>query len=123
MGVGTLESTALQNKIETRQARIGVLGLGYVGLPLALEFAKTGFSVTGFEVDPGRIRTLLGGESYIDDVPSEDVKTLNEKKRFTASTNFQLLAEMDVVIICVPTPLSKAKEPDISYIAKATEAV
>ncbi len=117
------ENVTLQDKIETRQARIGVLGLGYVGLPLALEFAKTGFSVTGFEVDPNRIRTLLNGESYIDDVPSSVVHALVDKKRFSASTNFSQLASMDVVIICVPTPLSKAKEPDISYIAKATEAV
>ncbi len=117
------DNIVLQNKIETRQARIGVLGLGYVGLPLAVEFAKTGFSVSGFEVDPARIRTLLAGESYIADVPSEDVRSLVEKKRFVATTNFTQLNAMDIIIICVPTPLSKAKEPDISYIAKATEAV
>src|SRR4051812_18854760 len=107
------DSIVLQNKIETRQARIGVLGLGYVGFPLALEFAKSGFSVSGFEVDPSRIRTLVAGQSYIADVPSEDVRTLVEKKRFAATTNFSQLADMDIVIICVPTPLSKAKDPDI----------
>jgi UDP-N-acetyl-D-glucosamine dehydrogenase len=117
------DGLTLQNKIETRQARIGVLGLGYVGLPLAVEFAKTGFSVSGFEVDPSRIRTLQAGESYIADVPSSELKTLIEKKRFLTTTNFTQLSSMDVVIICVPTPLSKAKDPDISYIAKATQAV
>jgi len=117
------EDTALQSKIETRQARIGVLGLGYVGLPLAVEFGKSGFSVAGFEVDPSRIRTLLEGRSHIADVPSEEVRILLEKKRFTVTTNFSRLGAMDVVIICVPTPLSKAKDPDISYIAKATEAI
>jgi UDP-N-acetyl-D-glucosamine dehydrogenase len=117
------ESVALQAKIETRQARIGVLGLGYVGLPLAVEFSKTGFSVTGFEVDPNRIRTLLDGQSYIADVPSSEVRAIVDKKRFTVTTNFTRLNAMDVIIICVPTPLSKAKDPDISYIAKATEAI
>ncbi len=116
-------NVVLQNKIETRQAKIGILGLGYVGLPLAVEFSKSGFSVSGFEVDPSRIRTLLSGQSYIADVPGDDIRSLVEKRRFTATTNFNQLATMDIVIICVPTPLSKAKEPDISYIAKATEAV
>lgn len=117
------ESLNLQNKIETRQARIGVLGLGYVGLPLAVEFAKAGFSVEGFEVDPGRIRTLMAGESYIADVKTSDVASIMEKKRFNPTTNFSRLGLVDVIIICVPTPLSKAKDPDISYIAKATEAI
>ena len=119
----TANNLTLQDQIETRQAKIGILGLGYVGLPLAMGFAKTGYSVTGFEVDPARIRTLMSSESYIADVPSSDVKTIMEKKRFTPTTNFSRLGAMDVIIICVPTPLSKAKDPDISYIAKATEAV
>src|SRR5262245_31081388 len=106
--VAVADSLALQNKIETRQARIGVLGLGYVGLPLAIEFAKAGFSVEGFEVDPARIRTLISGESYIDDVPSADLRVVMEKKRFSPTTNFTRLSGIDVVIICVPTPLSKA---------------
>lgn len=119
----TAEHVALQNKIETRQARIGVLGLGYVGLPLAVEFAHAGFFVEGFEVDPARIRKLLSGNSYIDDVPSNDVRVVMEKKRFIPTTNFSRLSGVDVIIICVPTPLSKAKDPDISFISKATEAV
>jgi UDP-N-acetyl-D-glucosamine dehydrogenase len=100
-----------------------VLGLGYVGLPLAMEFAKAGFSVDGLEVDPGRIRRLTAGESYIADIASTDVRTLIEKKRFNPSTNFSRLANADVVIICVPTPLRKTKDPDISFIAKATEQI
>lgn len=113
----------LHIKIETRQARIGVLGLGYVGLPLAVEFAKSGFYVTGFEVDASRVRPLLAGRSYIADVPSEDVKAVVGKKRFTATTNFSRLETTDVVIVCVPTPLNKTKDPDISFIARATEQI
>jgi len=113
----------LQDKIETRQARIGVLGLGYVGLPLAIEFAQAGFSVTGFEVDPSRIRCLLANQSYIADVQSADLAAVIEKKRFMPTTNFSRLEMMDVVIICVPTPLNKTKDPDISFIATATDKI
>jgi UDP-N-acetyl-D-glucosamine dehydrogenase len=113
----------LQDKIETRQAKVGVMGLGYVGLPLALEFAKAGFTVTGFDVDPGRLRKLMSGESYIQDVPSAELASLIEKKRFTASTNFSQLAGLDAVIICVPTPLHKTKDPDVSFISDAAHQV
>lgn len=115
--------TVLQDKIETRQARIGILGLGYVGLPLALEFARTGFQVTGFDVDPRRIRGLIARQSYIGDIASEELAGAIEKKRFYPTTNFSRLEQMDVVIICVPTPLNKTKDPDISFIASATEQV
>jgi UDP-N-acetyl-D-glucosamine dehydrogenase len=114
---------ALQSKIETRQARIGILGLGYVGLPLALEFAKAGFYVTGFDVDPSRIRLLLSKRSYIGDIPEEEILTLIDKKRFYPTTNFSRLEQMDAIIICVPTPLNKTKDPDISFIASATDQI
>jgi UDP-N-acetyl-D-glucosamine dehydrogenase len=117
------DRTALHEKIETRQARVGIVGLGYVGLPLAIEFAESGFSVTGFEVDPRRIRRLMNGESYIEDVSTGAVRAVIEKRRFGATTNFGRLREMDAVIICVPTPLNKTKDPDISYIASVTEKI
>jgi UDP-N-acetyl-D-glucosamine dehydrogenase len=118
-----MESLGLQAKIETRQAKIGVLGLGYVGLPLAIEFGESGFTVTGFEVDPSRIKSLLEGQSYISDISSQELRAIIEKKRFMVTTNFNRLDAMDVVIICVPTPLNKTKDPDISYIARSTEAI
>ncbi len=117
------EFSALQDKIETRQARIGILGLGYVGLPLALEFARTGFQVTGFDVDPGRIRTLMSKQSYIGDIGSDELAVVIDKKRFYPTTHFARLEQMDVVVICVPTPLNKTKDPDISFIASATEQI
>ena len=117
------QTSLLRNKIETRQARIGVLGLGYVGLPLAVEFAEAGFSVTGFEVDPGRIRRLLSKESYVADVPATQLASVIDKKRFYPTTNFSRLEAMDAVIICVPTPLNKTKDPDISFIASATDQI
>ncbi len=117
------ENFGLHNMIETRQAKVGVIGLGYVGLPLAVEFAQAGFSVMGFEVDPRKIESLLAGESYIADVPTAQLRTVVNKKRFSATTNFTRLKEMDAIIICVPTPLNKTKDPDISYIANATDKV
>lgn len=117
------EWTSLHDKIETRQARVGIVGLGYVGLPLAMGFAKAGFSVTGFEVDPARLRNLMAGESYIKDVPSAELRTAIEKKRFSGTTNFSQLGDMDAIIICVPTPLHKTKDPDISFIASAVSNI
>ena len=101
------QGSGLQRKIETRQARVGVLGLGYVGLPLAIAFAQKGFTVSGFEVDPGRIRSLLSSRSYIADVPDRELRAVIEKRTFTPITDFSRLEAMDVVIVCVPTPLNK----------------
>ncbi len=109
----------LKDKIESHQAKIGILGLGYVGLPLACEFARAGYPVTGFEVDGRKVKSLLGGVSYIEDISSADVKEFVAKKRLTATTNFNKLKDMDVCIICVPTPLRKTKDPDISFIAES----
>lgn len=115
--------TNLINKIENRQARIAIIGLGYVGLPLAVEFGLVGFSVIGIDTNPDKVDELTKGSSYIKDVESTKVSQLVENFRFSATTNFDVLAESDVVIICVPTPLSKTKEPDISYILSAAEAI
>jgi len=105
------------------RARIGVIGLGYVGLPLLVEFARNGFDSTGFEVDSTKADEINNGHSYIGDVPSSVVKELTENQRLRATTDFQHLKDCDAIIICVPTPLRKTKEPDISYILAAAEEI
>jgi UDP-N-acetyl-D-glucosamine dehydrogenase len=116
-------SVDLQNKIAERRAVVGVIGLGYVGLPLAVEFAAAGHRVIGFDVDAARIGVINQGISYIPDVPTASVQTLVEKGNLSATSDFSQLAQADAVIICVPTPLRKTKEPDISYILAAAEQV
>ncbi|MFA5197635.1 MAG: nucleotide sugar dehydrogenase [Patescibacteria group bacterium] len=113
----------LLNRIENREAKIAVIGLGYVGLPLAIEFAKAGFKVFGIDVSKEKVRELEGGRSYILDVPSEDVRAYSRKKLFKATTDFSVLKEVDAVSICVPTPLAKTKDPDLSYILSAVRQV
>jgi UDP-N-acetyl-D-glucosamine dehydrogenase len=114
---------ALSAKLETKQARIAIIGLGYVGLPLAVEFGQAGFIVSGIDISAEKVEQLACGESYIKDVPAAHVAELVEQMHFTATTGFEALAQTDIVIICVPTPLSKTKEPDISYIMAAAEAI
>src|SRR5437764_1073 len=109
--------------ITERRARVGVIGLGYVGLPLLVEFARHGFDSTGFEVDETKAAEINAGRSYIGDVSSSIVKELAENKRLRATTNFQHLKDCDAIIICVPTPLRKTKEPDVSYILAAAEEI
>jgi len=113
----------LKSKIENKKANIGIIGQGYVGLPLAVEFAKAGFSVTGFDTDDKRVSSINKGISYILDVPSKDVKELVSSGKLKATVDTRLLSKMNVIIICVPTPLRKTKEPDISYILAASEAI
>ena len=114
---------ALKEKIEARTARVGIVGLGYVGLPLAVEFAKAGFSVTGIDVQQSRADRLNRGESYIQDVPSSEIADLVQKKRFHATTDFSVVRELDTINICVPTPLRKTKDPDMSFIVSAAEEI
>ena len=109
--------------IASKQAGIGVVGLGYVGLPLLSEFARNGYQSTGFEVDQGKADQINNGESYIGDVSSSLIKELVERKRLRATTDFANLKNCDAVIICVPTPLRKTKEPDVSYILSAAEEI
>ncbi|HEX5706335.1 MAG TPA: nucleotide sugar dehydrogenase, partial [Pyrinomonadaceae bacterium] len=106
-------------RIETGEARVGVIGLGYVGLPLAAEFAGKGLFATGFEVDERKAEQINAGDSYIGDVAASVVRELVATKRLRATTDFDYLADCDCIIICVPTPLRKTKEPDISYILAA----
>jgi UDP-N-acetyl-D-glucosamine dehydrogenase len=113
----------LREKIEKRQAKVGIIGLGYVGLPLAVEFAKAGFDVTGFDVDDSKVTEINAGRSYIGDVKSEDVDENVKAGRLRATTDMSKLAAMDAVDICVPTPLRKTKDPDMSYVVAAAEEI
>ncbi len=119
--IETRMSNKLLDKITQRQARVGVIGLGYVGLPLAIEFGHSGFPVIGFDLDEGRCRQINAGHSYIPDVPTAKVNQLVEAGKLEATCDFSCLQQTDVAIVCVPTPLRKTKEPDISYILAAAE--
>lgn len=110
-------------RIEARQARIGVMGLGYVGLPLAVEFAKAGFPVTGFELDAEKVRSILSGRSYIEDVPESDLAAQRANGRLHATVDMDELALCDVINVCVPTPLTKTKDPDFSFMVAAVEEI
>src|SRR5690349_16792787 len=118
----TSPQTTLVDRIRARQARVGVIGLGYVGLPLAVEFARAGFDVTGFDVDQAKASQINAGWSYIPDVAAEDVAAMIAAGRLRATTDMTALGAMDAVDICVPTPLRKTKDPDLSYVVKAVEA-
>jgi UDP-N-acetyl-D-glucosamine dehydrogenase len=113
----------LRDGILTRSAQVGIMGLGYVGLTEALEFAKAGFRVTGFDVDAARVQAVQAGRSYLVDVLDEDLRHAVSEGNLRATGDFDLLAQMDAVLICVPTPLSKTKSPDLSYIVGAVEAI
>src|SRR5918998_3326723 len=109
----------IQRLVEAKQARVGVIGLGYVGLPLAVEFARRGLRAVGFEVDARKVELINRGESYIGDVHSAALSEAVAAERLHATLDFGELAGCDAVVICVPTPLRKTKEPDISYILAA----
>src|SRR3989440_2149256 len=113
----------LINLIKDKHARVGVIGLGYVGLPLATEFAGKGLRATGFEVDATKVAKINSGESYIGDVKSESIKQNVDAGRLSATTDFGELKDCDAIIVCVPTPLRKTKEPDVSYILAAAEQI
>lgn len=113
----------LKQKISDKTACIGVIGLGYVGLPLIVEFALKGYPTIGFEVDQKKVDELNKGNSHIVDVPSQNVQKVIESERFEATTDFSKLNKCDVIIICVPTPLRKTKDPDMSYILAAGEEI
>jgi UDP-N-acetyl-D-glucosamine dehydrogenase len=121
--VTSLDRTAeTVQKIENRQARIGVVGMGYVGLPLSLLFSEARFRVTGFDIDPHKVSTLNQGGSYIVRIPAAQVEAAREKG-FTATADFAQIAAMDVVIICVPTPLDEHHEPDLSYVTGTVNSI
>ena len=116
-------ASALLASIAARTARVGVIGLGYVGLPLAIAAARTGFVTTGFDVDPAKPRLLAKGRSYIAAVDGRDVERLIADARFSATTKFAELGTCDVIVICVPTPLTRNREPDLSYVEATAREV
>ncbi|MGH9508374.1 MAG: nucleotide sugar dehydrogenase [Terriglobales bacterium] len=115
-------TSTLKARIQARQARIGVIGLGYVGLPLALLFSEEKFPVTGFDIDPRKVETLSSGKSYIYRIPPTDIAAARARG-FSATADYSHLAEMDAIIICVPTPLTESREPDLQFITATGEAI
>ena len=113
---------SILTKIESATARVGIIGLGYVGLPLARAFSDRGIAVLGFDVDPAKVARLQGGESYIGHIPDATIRTMRENK-FEATVDFRRLDEPDVIIICVPTPLTDSRDPDLTYIVNSTKAI
>jgi len=110
-------------KIASKQAHVVVIGIGYVGLPLVAEFVRAGFRTTGLDADPEKVRRLNAGESYIPDVPTADIAPHTKSGLLDATTDRAILAKADAVIVCVPTPLNKTKDPDMRFIVAATEAI
>src|ERR671915_1510321 len=116
-------ASSLLDRIQARQARAGVVGLGYVGLPLAVEFARAGLTTIGIDLDARKVDEVNAGHSYIPDVPTADVARLRQAGRLSATTDFSVIRGLDTVNICVPTPLRKTKDPDMSYIVSAAEQI
>ena len=115
--------TALLERIRNRSARVGVIGLGYVGLPLAMTAARAGFPVTGFDIDPSKIVSIDAGKSYIEAVPDAVLSEFTGGRRFMATTDFAELADCDVIVICVPTPLTKHRDPDLSFVTRTGQSI
>ena len=113
----------LREKIESRRAEVGIVGLGYVGLPLAVEFAEAGFSVTGIDIDRSKVESINRGVSYVQDVRTSVLKPLVEAGKIRASTDFATVAKLDTINICVPTPLRKTKDPDMSFIVSSCQDI
>ena len=113
----------LLKKIETRSIRVGVVGLGYVGLPLAVEKARAGFETIGFDVQDEKVNMVNAGHNYIGDIVDDDLKALVEAKMLRATTDFSFIQEMDFIAICVPTPLDAHQQPDISYVQTSAENI
>jgi len=113
---------ALSDRIQNRRALVGIIGLGYVGLPLARAFAQNGFRVLGFDIDPAKVRKLMDGRSYIQQIPDATIAQMREQG-FEATDRFDRLGEPDAILICVPTPLTDAREPDLTYVVNSAQAI
>ena len=113
----------LLDKIKKKEAKIGVVGLGYVGLPLVIEFCNSGFSVTGLDIDEKKIKALSQGKSFIKHISDEKIQALNHHGKFEASKDFTLVEKLDCILICVPTPLNKNREPDMSYVVSTAKQI
>ncbi len=113
----------LESRIKGKRAKVAIIGLGYVGLPLAVEFAKKGVQIIGIDISQEKVHSVNSGKSYILDVSSKEIAKVVKSKKLTATVNFSKLKEADAVIVCVPTPLNRVKEPDLSFILGATEQI
>src|SRR6185295_17706881 len=113
----------LEAKIRTKTARFGVIGLGYVGLPLGLTLSEAGFNVTGIDIDTNRVGAIAAGRSYITDIGDKELRQATTENRFRATTDLSEICNLDAVSICVPTPLRKTKDPDMSYVVSAADAI
>src|SRR5688572_2024866 len=111
---GSLAET-LHQRLTDRTARVGVVGLGYVGLPLLVEFARGGFHAVGIDIDPRKIATINRGESYVQDVAAQDIADMAATGRLTATSDTSVIRQLDTINICVPTPLRKTRDPDLSF--------
>ena len=115
--------SSTKNKINSKEAKLCVIGLGYVGLPLAVEFAKAGFKVTGIDISENRVNKINKGENYIRDINDKELRSLIDLGSLKATTDYSVISEMDAISICVPTPLSKLKDPDVSYIQSSIDEI
>ena len=111
------------DKINNKSAKVGIIGLGYVGLPLGLEFASKGFDVLGFDIDPRKIDLLSEGKTYIKHIDENRIKLAIDSSKLSATTDFSRLPEVDAIIICVPTPLNEHREPDMSYVENTAKTI
>jgi len=121
--IASATAEILKEKIRSRRARVGIVGLGYVGLPLAVEFAEAGFTVTGIDVNAAKTARVNAGDSYVGDIPSRVLSGLVQAGKLRATTDFTCVRELDTINICVPTPLRKTKDPDMSYIMSSAEEI
>src|ERR1700727_886700 len=123
----TMQSTGifaeLKNKIESKTARVGIVGLGYVGLPLAVEFAKAGFTVTGIDLVESKVARINAGDSYVQDISQKELAALVEEGKLTATRDFPVISELDPINICVPPPLRKTKDPAMSSIVSPCQEI
>tara|TARA_Y100000817_G_scaffold43717_1_gene30225 strand:+ start:711 stop:2024 length:1314 start_codon:yes stop_codon:yes gene_type:complete len=115
--------SSTKKKINSKEAKLCVIGLGYVGLPLAVEFAKAGFKVTGIDISENRVNKINKGENYIRDINDKELRSLIDSGSLKATTDYSVISEMDAISICVPTPLSKLKDPDVSYIQSSIDEI
>jgi len=115
--------TRLASRIEDRKAVVGIIGMGYVGLPLAHTFCSAGFKVLGFDIDVEKVEALTAGRSYIKHIPARRIAEMRRRDRFVATTDYSRLAETDAILICVPTPLTKSREPNMDYVSSTAEAI
>ena len=116
-------SEVLREKIKQKKAKIGIIGLGYVGLPLAIEFARKGYSVHGIDLDQNKIKLIQQKKNYIKDVINKDFLYAINNNFFTASSNYEKIGDQEIIFICVPTPVTDNKTPDISFIMNSAEEI